>query len=197
MALETAYKTLELFTGSRDNDVIEAVMEAYSFLYEALPDDDPRFVELCTHYGKFLERSEIAPDDACQRILAIDEHLDGRNNAAVLEIITSFLSARSSQLSEEELEHLHSRSAANYLFLNSFEEAIGECVWLLTNGNDKSRLDYTLWCGEAFLRLDRVQTASMFFREVIRATSQTPQDERAIQAGRFLAEINSDETEHK
>jgi hypothetical protein len=190
-AFETAYKTIELFAGSHEEDVVGVAREAYRFLYRELPKDDPRFGELCVFYGKFLEQAQFDPEESCSAILEIDESLDGGQNAAAVEIIESFLAVRSGDISDDSCERLHSRLAANHLYLNAFESAIEECTWLLIKGEGQSQLDYVLWCGEAFMGLDREQTAAMFFREVVRATSEDSEDERGFKARQFLDEIES------
>jgi hypothetical protein len=86
-------------------------------------------------------------------------------------------------------EELEGRLASNYLFVGDNESAIDICMHLLAQGDFESRLDWTLWCGEAFMNLGRDETAAMFFREVIRACADEPDDFRAINAREHLDRV--------
>lgn len=113
--------------------------------------------------------------------------LDGRQNRKAIEIIDSFLSARSQDISGADREHLCARLAANYLTIGDYKAAVEVCAGLLVDCGETSRLDYTLWSGEAFMKLDRHDTAAMFFREVIRSLD----DGRAASARDYLEMVDS------
>jgi tetratricopeptide (TPR) repeat protein len=190
-AFETGYKIVELFGGSANIELLEKVREAYSFLFRELPREDPDFATLCTRYARFLQNRMLNLADAVSTVLEIDNALDGTQNASAIKILQSFLEARSNDLSTAELDSLRSRLAANHLFVGNYEDAISACVYLLLHGEESSRPDYTLWCGEAFMKLGRDETAAMFFREVLRATDDEAEDEddRARQARKYLNEV--------
>jgi tetratricopeptide (TPR) repeat protein len=185
-AFAAGFKAIELFAGSADRAVLAAVRKVYDFLFANLDAEDTRFVSLCVEYGHFLEKPILDPHESVGTILEIDEALDGEQNATAIEIIRSFLYSRPDMLTTVDRERLRSRLAANYLFVQNYSAAIEECTGLLTGCDDASRLDYILWCGEAFLCLNRYATAAMYLREVIRALSDQPDDSRAVRAHGLL-----------
>lgn len=178
-AFETANKIGELFGGATKIELLEKANEAYSFLFSELPREDPDFATLCTRFALFLQNRMLNPADAVATLLDIDDALDGTQNDTAIEVLQSFLETRSDDLSTVQQERLRSRVAANHLFVGNYEDAILACVDLLMHGDESSRPDYTLWCGEAFKKLGRDQTAAMFFREVLRATENETEDNRA------------------
>jgi hypothetical protein len=189
-ALATGFKVIELFSLTDDENLLNVTRDAYELLYAELPNNSPRLVELCVSYGRFLERP-IFYETACYTIMEIDEALDGEHNIEAIAIIKSFLSAKSAALSKSDREVLEERLAANYLFVGQNEAALEVCTGLLISSNDNSRLDYTLWCGEAFMNLDRNETAAMCFREVICALADQPNDSRAVKALEYLKELET------
>ena len=186
-----ARKVVDLFGLSNDEKVIEAVAEAFLFLFQELPSTDQHFIDTCISYGKFLQRRRDT-HDAVRMILEIDDALDGTHSVSALSILEDFLSARLAQFSLSDETSLRSRLAANYLYIGRFEDAVSTCNWLLINAKDDSSLDYLLWCGEAYLKLGRDKVAAMYFREVQRALASDPDDERAKKAGDFLDQLASD-----
>lgn len=114
-------------------------------------------------------------------------------NEVAIKVIKSFLNARSHELSERSENRLLSRLAANQLSAGKYEDAIKTCTHLIIY-DDESRLDYMLWCGEAFMQLDKNQMAAMYFGEIVRALTDSQEDFTAIQAQKFLElmQVSSD-----
>lgn len=190
-ALEASFKAIDLFAKSTDENLLREVCGVYTFLFANMDADDPRFHEVCADYARFLENPVFEGKEGVSTILEIDEALDGIQNRKAIEIIVSFLSARSQDISEADREHLRARLAANHLVIGDYKAAIKICTGLLADCGEVSRLDYTLWCGEAFMKLDRNDTAAMFFREVIRALGDHPDDSRAASALDYLNQVVS------
>jgi hypothetical protein len=115
--------------------------------------------------------------------------LDGRANATAIEVINSFLNARSNDISNEANNRLHARQAANYLFAGDYEAAIEICTRLLIRDEGDSRYDYMLWCGEAFVGLNLVDTAAMYFNGVFGSLGAMSNDSRAARARQLLDQI--------
>jgi hypothetical protein len=197
-SFETGFKLLELFGATGDKELLEVVRETFNFLYVELPVEDPRFASLCVAYGRLLERREFDCYEGLIQVMEMDDALNGENNAKAIQILESFLLARSEDISMGDREWLESRLASNYLFVGDNGSAIGACCRLLARSdNDASRLDWTLWCGQAFMNLGRHKTAAMFFREVIRACADKPDDSRAVEAGGFLDDVeDTEELDH-
>jgi tetratricopeptide (TPR) repeat protein len=185
-AFEASFKAIDLFAKSTDENLLREVRGVYDFLFAKLDGDDTRFYEVCVDYARFLENPVFDAKEGVSAILEIDEVLDGRQNRKAIEIIDSFLSARSQDVSGADREHLRARLAANHLVIGEYKAAVEVCTSLLIDCGKTSRLDYTLWCGEAFMKLDRHDTAAMFFREVIRALRDHPDDSRAASARDYL-----------
>lgn len=183
-ACATAKKIVELFGTSRDENVMEAVVEACEFLFEPLPADDPDFIKVCRIWGRILHRRGDA-HSAATTIAELEEALDGIDNSVAAALLEDFLEARLSQLRLDDEVMLRARLAANYLYIRRFQDAISTCTWLLVNDESDSTWDYILWCGEAYLRLGRKDLAIMHFREVQRGLGDSD-DERALKASHHL-----------
>ena len=190
-SFEIAFKAIELFSNSANSEIKTSVDIAYSFLFCKLNTDDDRFSKICLDYGKFLENPIFECSKSLTIIFEIDEALDFYNNELSISILDSFLSARSKNLEEEDIENLKFRLAANYIYIEKYENAIIILIQLLMHGGNVSRLDYILWCGESFMHLHQYDTASMFFREIIYALSNSPEDQRLAIARESLQECQA------
>jgi hypothetical protein len=65
------------------------------------------------------------------------------------------------------------------------------CSHLLVHGEAQSRLLYLLWCGTAFMNLGKDETAGMYFREVLRAASDSYDKHIAACAREYMSQIEA------
>lgn len=166
-AYATAKKVVELFGSSGDQNVMEAVEQAYHFLFSELPVDHADFVDICRNYGHFLHRRGDA-HNAANMISEIEDALNGVDNSVAVSILENFLRARALQLPSDDEALLRARLASNYLYMDRFEDTIKTCTWLILHEEDEKCWDYIFWCGQAYMGLGRNKLAAMHFREVQR-----------------------------
>jgi tetratricopeptide (TPR) repeat protein len=190
-SLECGLKVVELFAASNDAAVLDKVIEAFDFLHNEMSPDDARFMQVCVAYASLLQNPVIDCHVASSIVANISETVDGKDNLKLIEITESFLAARSKDLTEEDRALLQANLAAGYLNVGQDEAAINMCSHLLVHGEAQSRLLYLLWCGTAFMNLGKDETAGMYFREVLRAASDSWDKHIAACAREYMSQIEA------
>lgn len=188
-AISVAEKLIDLFYNSTESPVVDEVYEAHLFLYEKLPPGEG-FADFCVCFGEFLEQEHVSTDKACEMLTELAFVLDGEFSDTLLFIFRSFLRRRLLDLTRSQEVQIRDRIGALFLYNGMFEDAISELAWLIAHGSPESVPDYMLWAGEAYASLARKDVGEMYFREVIRALSDSPEDTRYTAAQTMLKRVS-------
>lgn len=190
LAYQTADKIIEQFGESADPNLQKCAVDAYSFQYEHIPQGDESFATICLEYANFLARMKIPLAEALSTVLEMDEAMDGFHNEQSVEMLQQFLALRA-DLDASSKRRISSRLAANFLFLDQYQESIKILTDLLQSEDDESTIDYMLWLGEAFIGVDNQQAAKIIFAGIVSSLSSDLADDRLVSAQKFLKEIDN------